>query len=107
MNDAIVWWIGFIASICITISMIPQAQKMWKNRNNIFRELHQLWFIFGIIGSLLFLIYGALIEQIGLVILNGFGLICLVFMYMIYVGWWVDENRNGRTSRYNSKNFGL
>ena len=90
MNSLIVWWIGFVASIFITLSMIPQLYKMWKNRNKVFDELHPLWFMFGIIGSMMFLIYGALIEQIGLVILNGVGLVSLVMMYTIYVGWWAE-----------------
>jgi uncharacterized protein with PQ loop repeat len=84
----VVWWIGFIASIFITLSMLPQLHKMWQKRYEEFDELHKLWFIFGIIGSILFLIYGFMIDQIGLIILNGVGLVSLMLMYMIYIGVW-------------------
>jgi uncharacterized protein with PQ loop repeat len=82
------FWIGFIASICISISILPQISKMWKLRHEDLKEFHILWFAFNIIGSLLFMWYGYLIEQIGLIILNVIGTISSILMFLIYLGLW-------------------
>ena len=82
------FWIGFIASICISIAILPQVYKMWKLRHEELKEFHWLWFMFNIIGSLLFMWYGILIEQIGLVILNIIGIFSAVLMFLIYLGLW-------------------
>jgi len=87
MVDA-VWLLGFIASICITISILPQTYKMWTLRKEKLEEFHMLWFVFNIIGSFLFMWYGFLIEQIGLIILNGIGVLSSILMLMIYLGAW-------------------
>jgi MtN3 and saliva related transmembrane protein len=87
----ITWLIGFLASICITIAILPQTYKMWKMRHEVLEEFHILWFSFNIMGSFLFLWYGALIQQIGLIILNFVGAGSGVLMFMIYGGVWIKE----------------
>jgi len=82
------WLIGFIASICITISILPQTYKMWQIREKELKEFHILWFVFNIIGSIMFIWYGILIGQIGLLILNGIGVASSILMFMIYLGFW-------------------
>ena len=86
-----VWLIGFIASIFITISFLPQVYKMWKIRYAKLEEFHILWFVFSIIGSFLFMWYGFFIEQIGLIILNTVGVFSSVLMLFIYLGVWRRE----------------
>ena len=88
MEDIAIWAIGFVASIFISMSMIPQAYKMWKMRFEKLQEFSIFWFIFNILGSMLFLWYGILINQIGLIILNGLGLITQTLMLLIYKGVW-------------------
>lgn len=61
---------------------------MWKLRHEGLKEFHSLWFVFNIIGSLLFLWYGFLIEQIGLIILNVIGLLSSILTFLIYLGIW-------------------
>jgi uncharacterized protein with PQ loop repeat len=82
------WLTGFLASIFITISIIPQAIKMWKMRRKKLEEFHVFWFTFGILGSVLFVWYGVLIGQLGLIILNVVGLVSLVLMLLVYLGVW-------------------
>jgi uncharacterized protein with PQ loop repeat len=83
-----VWLVGFLASILITLSFTPQMIKMWKLRHEKLNEFHVLWFILNILGSLLFVYYGIMIGQIGLIILNTVGIVSLVFMLLIYLGAW-------------------
>jgi MtN3 and saliva related transmembrane protein len=85
----LIWLIGFMASLCIIISIIPQTYKMWKMRREKLEEFHLLWFIFNILGCILFIWYGLLIDQIGLLILNSIGLISIILMYLIYKGIWI------------------
>lgn len=84
----IVWLIGFIASICISLSILPQTYKMWQMRREKLEEFHILWFVFSIVGSFLFMWYGYLIEQIGLIILNTVGVLSSILMLLIYLGAW-------------------
>ena len=82
------FWIGFIASMCISISILPQVYKLWKIRHMELKEFHMLWFVFNILGSLLFMWYGYLIGQIGLIILNTIGVFSSALMFLIYLGLW-------------------
>ena len=50
MQIEFIWFIGFIASIFITISILPQTYKMCQMRKEKLEEFHMFWFIFGIIG---------------------------------------------------------
>ena len=87
----LVWLLGLIASLCITLQVLPQTYKMWILRHKRLEEFHPLWFTFGIIGSILFVWYGVLIEQIGLIILNAICLTSLVIMLLTYLGVWRHE----------------
>lgn len=83
-----IWLLGFIASLCISISILPQVYKMWKLRHRVLEEFHIFWFVFNILGSLLFMWYGYLIGQIGLIILNIIGVFSSGLMFLIYWGAW-------------------
>jgi uncharacterized protein with PQ loop repeat len=85
------WVIGFVASIAITLSFFPQFKRMWEVRHRPIEEFHPLWFLLNMFGSCLFVTYGFLINQIGLIILNSVGLIMLFLMYGIYKGVWVKD----------------
>ena len=85
------FWIGFIASVCISMSILPQTYKMWGLRHEKLEEFHVLWFIFNIVGSYLFIWYGCLIEQIGLIILNIIGIFSSTLTFLIYLGVWRDK----------------
>lgn len=85
------WVLGFIASIFISMSMLPQVYKMWRLRHEELKEFHILWFIFGTLGSVLFMWYGILIGQIGLVILNIIGVTSFILMLLINAGVWRKE----------------
>jgi uncharacterized protein with PQ loop repeat len=91
MESELIWIIGLLASIFITISFFPQVHKMWILRHTQLKEFHILWFAFSIVGSLLFVGYGVLINQIGLIILNSVGLIMAFLMFLIYKGAWLEK----------------
>ena len=86
-----IWWVGFIASICIALSLVQQSVKLWKIRRVPIKEFSFAFFSLQAVGSILFLYYGFLIDQIGLVFLNFIGIISVSLMLLIYLGVWRDS----------------
>lgn len=62
-------WIGTLAGILTTIAFIPQVAKTWKTRSA--GDISLLMFLLFSGGVLLWLIYGALLHAVPIIIANG------------------------------------
>ena len=60
--------IGLMAAICTTGSFLPQVIRAWRTRST--RDVSALMFILLVTGNSLWLVYGALIGDLPLVIAN-------------------------------------
>lgn len=78
------WWLGLAGGIILTLAYLPQLKKMWSVRHKPFEEISPLWFAFGLTGSVIMFFYGILIEQPGLLLLNGTVMFFHLFMLILY-----------------------
>lgn len=60
--------IGLMAAICTTGSFLPQVVRAWRTRST--RDVSAWMFILLVTGNSLWLVYGALIGDLPLVIAN-------------------------------------
>jgi MtN3 and saliva related transmembrane protein len=76
--------IGSLAGILSSISMIPQCYYIYIYNNT--KNLNLLSFIFLLLGVLLWLIYGFLINSFSLIFFNLIQLSLLIYIcYKIYI----------------------
>ncbi len=73
MGDAIAV-LGALAGLCTTISFLPQLVRAWRTRST--RDISLPMFSLLVLGIFLWLIYGALIGDLPLILANGVSL-CL------------------------------
>lgn len=65
--------IGLIAACCTTLSFIPQALKIIKSKNT--QSISLSMYVLFVSGVTLWLIYGALIHDLPVIIANGITLV--------------------------------
>ena len=73
--------IGFVAAILTTVSFVPQVVRVWRSRST--RDISLPMFLVMALGIVLWLIYGALIGDLPLIIANVVTLI-LVLMILFF-----------------------
>lgn len=61
--------IGLAAATCTTIAFVPQALKAWRTRST--KDVSLSMFVLMVSGILLWLIYGAMLGDLPLVLANG------------------------------------
>jgi MtN3 and saliva related transmembrane protein len=74
--------IGFIAGLCVTISVIPQILTIWKTK----KVQNVSFLMFGILtfGVMLWVFYGILKRDIPIIISNSISLVLnLIMLYFI------------------------
>ena len=76
MNPSI---IGYTAAIFLVISLLPQLLHTYKTKK--VNDLSYLFLCLQIITCILFLIYGALLEEVPLLLANGCVLLQLVILF--------------------------
>jgi MtN3 and saliva related transmembrane protein len=65
--------IGLIAGTLTTIAFLPQVIKAWKTRKT--RDISLITFSLLVLGIFLWLVYGALIDDLPLIIFNAIAFI--------------------------------
>lgn len=66
-------WVGLLAGSCSTIAFLPQVVKTWRTRST--KDLSLIMFLTLVVGIVLWLIYGMIIQDIPLIAANGVTLV--------------------------------
>jgi MtN3 and saliva related transmembrane protein len=74
-------YLGYLAGVCTTVAFFPQIWRIWKTRST--KDISLGMYIVFISGILLWLIYGALIGSLPLMIANSLTLILSVFILLM------------------------
>ena len=80
--------LGFIAGICVTISVIPQIIKVIKTKR--VKDISLLTFSLLTFGIALWVIYGVLKKDIPIIIANGISL-CLNLIMIYFIIYYEKE----------------
>jgi uncharacterized protein with PQ loop repeat len=88
MVDVLVDFIGLLGGIVLSISFIPQIRRMWSERRNEFNQISLMWIIITLFGGTLYLIFGLMLPNWGIIILNLVANASMVLMLLIYLGVW-------------------
>lgn len=89
--------IGDLSGLILSLSFIPQIRKMWANRRNDFDEISPTWILITLIGGSLYLLFGFLLPNLGIIILNIVANASMILMLLIYLGVWKNERFRQRT----------
>ena len=81
MNN--VEYLGFIAGVFVSVSLIPQLIKSWKTRST--KDIALSWSIINLTGQILWLTYGVFVHSISLVVMSGIALIMNCIMVVLKV----------------------
>ncbi|HJS01022.1 MAG TPA: SemiSWEET transporter [Flavobacterium sp.] len=74
--------LGFVAGICVTISVIPQILKIWKTKK--VKDISLLTFSVLTFGVALWVVYGILKNDLPIIVTNSISLFLnLVMVYFI------------------------
>jgi MtN3 and saliva related transmembrane protein len=74
--------LGFVAGICVTISVIPQILKVWKTKK--VKDISLLTFSVLTFGVALWVLYGVLKNDLPIIVSNGISLsLNIVMVYFI------------------------
>jgi len=73
-------YLGFLAAFCTTIAFIPQAVKVYKSRHT--KDISLGMFSLLIIGIVLWLWYGLLIESYPIIISNAVTIIFALYIFI-------------------------
>jgi len=74
--------LGFVAGICVTISVIPQILKVWKTKK--VKDISLLTFSILTFGVALWVLYGVLKNDLPIIVSNGISLsLNIVMVYFI------------------------
>ncbi len=78
--------IGLLAAVCTTTSFVPQVVKAWRSRST--RDVSAGMFTLQVTGNSMWLLYGALIGDLPLVIANliTLGLVATVLVLKLRYG---------------------
>lgn len=68
MSLLITTLIGLLAAICTTGSFLPQVIRAWRTRST--RDVSALMFVLLVTGNSLWLLYGALIGDLPIIVAN-------------------------------------
>lgn len=76
--------LGFVAGICVTISVIPQILKIWKTKK--VKDISLLTFSVLTFGVALWVLYGVLKNDLPIIITNSISLSLNILMvyFIIY-----------------------
>jgi len=74
--------LGFVAGICVTISVIPQILKIWKTKK--VKDISLLTFSVLTFGVALWVLYGVLKNDLPIIVTNSISLsLNIVMVYFI------------------------
>lgn len=74
--------LGFVAGICVTISVIPQILKVWKTKK--VKDISLLTFSILTFGVALWVLYGVLKNDLPIIVSNGISLsLNMIMVYFI------------------------
>jgi MtN3 and saliva related transmembrane protein len=62
-------WMGLLAAFCSTAAFLPQVVKTWRTRST--KDISIVMFMVLVIGILLWLAYGIMIQDIPLIVANS------------------------------------
>jgi MtN3 and saliva related transmembrane protein len=72
--------LGLVAGSLTTVSFLPQAVKVWRSRST--HDISLLMFSLMLIGTVLWLTYGILLDRPALIFANGSSLSLIA-----WIGW--------------------
>jgi len=73
--------IGFIAAACTTLAFVPQVVHVWRTRSA--QDISLAMYLILVTGMLMWIVYGARIHSLPLVVANG---VTLVLAGAVLVG---------------------
>ncbi|GIZ09885.1 SemiSWEET family sugar transporter [Flavobacterium sp. UMI-01] len=76
--------LGFIAGVCVTISVVPQIVKVWKTKK--VKDISLLTFSILTFGIALWVVYGILKSDLPIIITNAISLFLnsIMIYFIIY-----------------------
>lgn len=77
---AITTAIGLVAAVCTTISYVPQVMKAWRTRST--KDVSAGMFVLLVVGVVLWLTYGLILEDLPLILAN-FITLCLAAVILL------------------------
>jgi MtN3 and saliva related transmembrane protein len=66
-------WMGLLAAFCSTAAFVPQVVKTWRTRST--KDISLVMFLVLVMGIILWLAYGVIIQDIPLIVANGITLL--------------------------------
>jgi MtN3 and saliva related transmembrane protein len=66
-------WMGLLAAFCSTAAFVPQVVKTWRTRST--KDISLVMFMILVIGIILWLLYGIMIQDIPLIVANSITLL--------------------------------
>lgn len=80
-NDILVEVIGLVGATFTTIAFLPQIIKIWKNRSS--NGVSLSMYVCMLVGIIIWLVYGILINSIAVIVANIFsGILQLVIIFL-------------------------
>lgn len=73
--------IGFAAGFFVASSLLPQVIKSWKTRST--KDISIAWTVINLIGQILWLIYGVVINSPSLIVMSGITLMMTISMLIL------------------------
>ena len=70
--------LGLVAGFLTTINILPQVIKSWRTKST--QDISLLMYATLVIGVVLWLIYGLMVNDLPVIVANGFTLILVVIM---------------------------
>jgi MtN3 and saliva related transmembrane protein len=62
-------WMGLLAAFCSTAAFVPQVVKTWRTRST--KDISLAMFLVLVMGIMLWLAYGLIIQDVPLIVANG------------------------------------
>ncbi len=84
-------WIGLVAGFLTSIAVIPQVVRTWRTKHA--RDISIWQPLILIIGMLLWLIYGLLLNDLPLIAANSFSISC----YLVLLGMKIFFDRRAKS----------
>lgn len=75
--------IGYLAGAMTTISFLPQVIQVWKTRST--KDLSIVMFLLFSLGLVLWLIYGISVQQLPIILANGFTLMMALIIIIFKI----------------------
>lgn len=74
-------YIGFIAGLFVSVSLLPQVIKSWKTKST--KDIALLWTLINLIGQVLWIVYGVGIVSYPLIIMSSITLVLTILLIML------------------------